>query len=114
MVARYGVTVSVAFAVKVDVLTYVAVTVTLFPIAAFAPEVIVTGSPWVTVKLVVSLTVQVAVDETSTGALTPVTVAYAKNCAVPPFVLMLPVVGDTLRAVTFPRLTVILEVPLVA
>src|SRR5579864_5467630 len=65
MVARYGVTVSVAFAVKVDVLTYVAVTVTLFPIAAFAPEVIVTGSPWVTVKLVVSLTVQVAVDETS-------------------------------------------------
>jgi hypothetical protein len=114
MMARYGVTVSVAFAVKVDVLTYVAVTVTLFPTAAFAPEVIVTGSPWVTVKLVVSLTVQVAVDETSTGALTPVTVASAVKVAVPPFVLMVPVVGEIFSAVTFPRLTVMLEVPLVA
>jgi hypothetical protein len=76
--------------------------------------VIVTGSPCVIWKFVVSLTVQVAVDETSTGVLSPVTVASAWKVCIPPFVLMLAVVGDTLRAVTFPRLTVIVEVPLVA
>ena len=65
-------------------------------------------------KLVVSLTVQVAVDVTSTGLLSPVTVADAVKVAVPPFVAMLALRGEIVRAVTFPKLTVILEVPLVA
>ena len=65
-------------------------------------------------KLVVSLTVQVAVELTSTGLLSPVTVANAVKVAVPPFEEILALSGEIFRAVTLPRLTVILEVPLVA
>jgi hypothetical protein len=94
------------------------VIVTTSPGGVADPAVNVTPTPVVVGTVIVifvgSLVVQTAVGETSTGVLSPATVAFAKKGSDVPLIETVPLWGVIVMAVTFPRLTVILEVPLVA